>query len=289
MILSEMSHSSQLLVNSVFIFIAAATAVWLGYNPLRKLLLRREAFYKHVLCNTLLLEIHPRVVTVLTVMVMILLAAVAFALLDGSLIATLLGAVVGFVLPHTIVNLLRRRRLEKLESQLVGTIQTLASGVRAGLNLVQAMEMVARDGPVPTNQEFRHMLREYEYGVPLDDAMIKASTRIGSGDFTLLFTALETHRQRGGNLGMTLDRIADSIREIQRLENRVDTLTAQGRATARWLGAMPAVVMCILYLIDPSGVRTMFSTGAGKIIVMTIIGLNIIGFAWIRKIVTIDI
>ena len=133
------------------------------------------------------------------------------------------------------------------------------------------------------------MLREYEYGVPLDEAMGKASVRIGSGDFTLLFTALETHRQRGGNLGVTLDRIADSIREIQRLENRVDTLTAQGRATARWLGAMPGVVMGILYLIDPSGVRTMFSTGAGKIIILVIIALNIIGFTWIRKIVTIDI
>jgi len=289
MILGQMSHSTQLFMNSIAIFFAAASAVWLGLNPLRELLAKREAFYKHVLCNTLLLDVPPRVVTVLTAMVMVLLGCIAFIMLEGNLIATLLAAGAGFVLPGTIINLLRKRRLDKLESQLVGCIQTLASGVRAGLNLVQAMEMVSRDGPPPLSQEFRHMLREYEYGVPLDEAMSKASVRIGSGDFTLLFTALETHRQRGGDLGATLDRITDSIREIQRLENRVDTLTAQGRATARWLGAMPGVVMCILYLIDPSGVQTMFNTSAGKIMILMIVLLNIVGFVWIRKIVTIDI
>jgi len=52
---------------------------------------------------------------------------------------------------------------------------------------------------------------------------------------------------------------------------------------------MPGVVMCILYLIDPSGVQTMFNTSAGKIMILMIVLLNIVGFVWIRKIVTIDI
>ena len=45
-----------------------------------------------------------------------------------------------------------RRRLARLETQLVGGIQTLSSGVRAGLNLVQSMELVARlvDGEIGT-------------------------------------------------------------------------------------------------------------------------------------------
>ena len=289
MILGEMLHSTQLFINSIVIFFAVTGAVWLGLNPLRALIVKREDFYRQVLCNTLLLDIPPRVVTVLTAMVMVLLGCIGFMVFGGSIIATLLAGGVGFVLPRTILNLLRKRRLEKLESQLVGCIQTISSGVRAGLNLVQAMEMVSRDGPPPIRQEFRHMLREYEYGVPLDEAMDKAAGRIGSGDFTLLFTALETHRQRGGDLGTTLDRITDSIREIQRLENRVDALTAQGRATARWLGAMPCVVMGILYLIDTNGVQTMLNASAGKIIILTIVLLNIVGFLWIRKIVTIDI
>ena len=120
--------------------------------------------------------------------------------------------------------------------------------------------------------------------------MANASQRIGSGDYRLLLAALHTHRERGGDLGETLDRIAASIREIQRLENRVKALTAQGRATARWLGAMPLVVVLILYfLVDPSGVKSLFAESLGKVIILGIIVLNVIGFLWIRKIVSVDI
>ncbi|MDP7637636.1 MAG: type II secretion system F family protein, partial [Phycisphaerae bacterium] len=202
----------------------------------------------------------------------------------------LLGMLVGVLLPTILIRRLRTRRLNRLESQLVSGIQTLASGVRAGLNFVQAMELIAHDGPVPLRQEFAHMLREYEYGLAMEEAMNNAAVRIGSGDFRLLFSALLTHRQRGGDLGDTLDRIADSIREIQRLESRVQTLTAQGRATARALGAMPAIVLAILYfLVDKKGVVDMFTYTSGKLLLAMMLLLNIMGFLWVRKIMDIDV
>jgi tight adherence protein B len=206
-----------------------------------------------------------------------------------SLLGMAAGALLGVFLPGVVMKMLRRRRLNRLEAQLVNGIQTLASGVRAGLNLVQSMELVARDGPIPLRQEFAHMLREYEYGVSLEDAMNNAALRIGSGDFRLLFAALLTHRERGGDLGETLDRIAESIREIQRLENRVKTLTAQGRATARWLGAMPGVVLVILYFIVQDDVKRLFVEDVGKLLLLIIVVLNVLGFLWIRKIVSIDV
>ena len=79
------------------------------------------------------------------------------------------------LLPGLYIRWLTRKRLRKLENQLVGAVQTLASGVRAGLNLVQAMQMVSRDAPIPIKQEFAHLVQEYEYGIPLDDAMNNAA------------------------------------------------------------------------------------------------------------------
>ena len=191
--------------------------------------------------------------------------------------------------PWMILKLLRQKRLRQLEEQLVLGIQSLASGVRAGLNLVQAMELIARDSPNPIRQEFAHLLREYEYGIPLDAAMSSSASRIGSGDYRLLFSALITHRQRGGDLGETLDRIAKSIREIQRLQKRIETLTAQGRATARWLGAMPLAIGGLIYLIDDSAITNMFYDNRGIAVIIAVVILNIIGFLWIRKIMAIDI
>ena len=277
------------IITSAVIFVATAVALWYGWQPIKALSSRQEARYDRTLRGRLLMDVKPRTMTVLSILVIVLLGLIGYALTENVIGVILCGAV-GIVLPAGAMKVLARRRLEKLENQLVGGIQTLCSGVRAGLNLVQAMELVARDGPVPLRQEFTHLLREYEYGVPLEEAMDNAAVRIGSGDFRLLFTALQTHRERGGDLGGTLDRIADSIREIQRLENQVRTLTAQGRATARWLGAMPIIVLAILYfLVTPEGVKTLFVDDLGKLLLLIMIILNIAGFLWIRKIMAIDI
>jgi len=280
---------ASLILTSAMIFGGTAAACYLGYQPLKELVLRRQQQYATVLRGTLLLDVQPRTVSVLSAVAVVLLAIMGY-LLAGSLLGAVFGGAVGVALPSVVLRLLQRRRIGRLESQLVGSIQTLASGVRAGLNLIQAMELLAKDGPIPLRQEFAHLLREYNYGVALEDAMNSAVTRIGSTDFRLLFAALLMHRQRGGDLGVTLDRIAESIREIQRLENRLKTLTAQGRATARWLGAMPIAVLAILYfMVDAAGVRMLFADDAGKLILLTIAALNIVGFLWIRKIVSIDI
>ena len=256
--------TGSLIFSGAIVFAGSAAATVLAYRPLKALILRQERMFDEVLRGRLLIDVPPRVATVLSGVGMLLLAMLFYAMLGGPM-AALLGLVIGAAAPYLLLRWLARRRLAQLESQLVPGIQTLASGVRAGLNLVQALQMVARDGPVPLKQEFAHLVREYEFGLSLEDAMDHAAERIGSADFRLLFAALQTHRERGGDLGDTLDRIAESVREIQRLENRVKTLTAQGRATARWLGAMPIVVLVILFfLVDPEGVRLLFVTGLGK-------------------------
>jgi len=276
------------IVTSAVIFLGVAVAVSLGARPFLQAVMRQEAMYNRVLRGKLLIDVKPRTATFMSGASVLFFTLLLWAMMGW--IGGLIGVAIGALVPYGTLKYLAYRRLTKLEAQLVPGIQTLASGVRAGLNLVQAMQLVADEGTVPLRQEFRHLLREYEFGISLEDAMDNAADRIGSGDFTLLFAALQTHRERGGNLGETLDRIGESIREIQRLENRVKTLTAQGRATARWLGAMPIVVMLIMYfLVDPEGVKSMFTTDMGNVILFAVALLTFLGFLWIRKIVAVDV
>ncbi len=278
-----------LVVTGAVLFVTTAAAVVIGGRPIGALVARQERQFEAVLRGKLLLNVSPRTATVLAAVGVLLLGGAGYLVTDSGL-GAIIGLGVGVFVPSLMLHYLRRRRLRRLEGQLVAGIQTLASGVRAGLNLIQAMQLVARDASVPLRQEFRHLLREYEYGIPLEEAMENAAVRIGSGDFRLLFAALQTHRERGGNLGETLDRIAASIREIQRLESRVKTLTAQGRTTARWLGAMPVVILIILnFVMGDSPIRLLFEDNLGKVIILTIIVLNVAGFLWIRKIVSLDI
>ena len=281
--------SGEQFVASIVILVSTAVAVRIGAKPLGDLISRRERHYAQVIGGSLLMAIKPRSVTVISFIMIFVFAMIGYAI-TGEFLGVFCGIFFGLMLPTVLIKHLRQKRLERLNAQLVSGIQTLSSGVRAGLNLVQALELVARDGPSPLRQEFAHMVREYEFGIPLEGAMGNAAERIGSGDFGLLFAALLTHRERGGNLGETLDKICEAIREIQRLEHKVDSLTAQGRATARFLGAMPAVVLTMMYfLVDSEGVIRMFQTTPGKIILAAIVTLNILGFLWIKKIMDIDI
>jgi tight adherence protein B len=288
-VLAQSGNLPLVIASGAVIFVTVGAAVFLGGRPVAAMIRRQQEQFDTVLRGSLLLDVPVRTAMILWFVTSAMLAGLVW-LASGSMLGLALGLAVGAMLPSAVLGLLKRRRLAKIEDQLIGGIQTLASGVRAGLNLVQSMQMIARDGPQPLRQEFAHLVREYEYGLTLEDAMVNAADRIGSGDFRLLMAALQTHRQRGGDLGTTLDRIAGSIREIQRLEGRVRALTAQGRTTARWLGAMPMVVLVILYfLVSPEGVKLMFIDPIGKIVLLTIVVLNVVGFVWIRKIVSLDI
>jgi len=276
------------IIYSLIACAAAVAAVWVGYRPVAALLLRQEWQFDRIFNQRLLMDVSPRQMTVVWLLVMAMLCMTG-ALVLGVTLGVLAGLAVGLIVPSAVMRMMQKRRLAKLEEQLVLGIQTLAGGVRAGLNLVQSITMVARSGPVPLRQEFTHLIREYEYGMPLEEAMEKCAARVGSSDFRLLFAALQTHRERGGDLGETLDRIADAIREIQRLESRVDTLTAQGRANSRMLGMLVIVAMGIFYLIDSAGVMLLFTDPVGNAILICIAMLNVLGFLWIKKIVRIDI
>ena len=49
------------------------------------------------------------------------------------------------------------------------------------------------------------------------------------------------------------------------------------------------MLLILFLLVDPAGVKAMFATDVGKVIIFAVVLLNAIGFLWIKKIVTLDI
>lgn len=286
--LLAMDDSSWRVLVAAAICVGAGGLVLCWWGPFRRFIEKQEAHYDRVLRGSLLIDMSPRTVTVLQASAMALLALIGYGVVNHFL-AAIIGAAVGAFLPRGLLAALKKIRLKKLEDQLVDGIQTLSSGVRAGLNLIQAMDLLAKNGVKPISEEFGHMLREYEHGMSLEKAMSGTADRIGSSNYRLLISALLTHRERGGDLGETLDRIAESIREIDRLEKKVETLTAPGRTAARWMGAMPAIVLGILYLIDKPDTMLLFNEDSGRLVLLLVAVMNLVGFLWIRRIVNIDI
>ena len=264
---------------------------WVG-----RIVERQEAEFHQALVELFLFDVTVRQLTYVSVGGS-LLGGAFFTLVAthwdaGALALTLaftVGLVLGFWIPRGVIFVLQRRRRDKLNQQLVDGLVTLANGMRAGLNLVQSMRLIEQNTQPPISQEFGLMLREFEHGASVDEVLRRASVRIHLHHYQLLFAAMETARMRGGNLPETLDRLGESLREIMRLEEKVQSLTAQNRLSARMMGFMPLVVAGIYYMIEPTWVETILYDQWGLLLLVIAAVLNLAGFFWIRTIVTFEI
>jgi len=273
---------------SLLVFVAAYLLVRYGYDVARRFYYRQLLAYDRVLRRELLSDTDPKLALWTSIAGVGVAAVAGYAVTRSVILALLLGAIAA-ALPLLVVRHMEARRMAKLNRQLVDGLTTLASGVRAGLTLTQAMELIVANHTGPIQQEFAQLVREYQMGMDLNQAMRHAANRIGSPLYRLTFTAIEMHRVRGGDSGESMDRIAASIREIERLEGKLDALTSQGRTQANMMAAMTVVIVLITATIDAQGVRLMLAEPTGRVLLLVMGVMIAIAFVWIRKIMEIDI
>ena len=289
--------SLALLAGATLIAAAAAFTAAISVRlPMKALITRQEEAFHEVLTELFLFDVTPRQLTYImfagALVAGLILALLAFHAESGGLgllLAFAAGVALGYWVPRFVIFIMQRNRHRRLNDQIIDGLVTLANGMRAGLNLVQSMELIEIHGHPPISQEFGLMLREFEHGTSVDEVLRRASARIKLHHYKLLFAAMETARMRGGNLPETLDRLGYALREILRLEEKVKSLTAANRMSALLMGVMPIVVAGIYYIIEPSWMEALLNDQWG-LLMLAIAGLFWVGgFLWIRKIVSFEI
>jgi len=276
------------ILSSLSLFLAVFFIIRYGVAPAKRLIHQWESGFDVAFRHKLRIDLEPRTALIGTLVLALILAIFAFGLTMNFFVAGIVG-VLSLGLPFITIRHLQIKRLERLNNQLVDGLTTIASAIRAGLTMVQAFELLVKNHDGPIEQEFGQILREYEFGADLNQAMKSAADRIGSPLYRLTFTAIATHRKRGGDAAQSMDRIAASVREIHRLEGKLDAITAQGRTQAIMMAVMPLVFLGILYVIDKQGVTLLFVEPMGRMILLGVFFLIAMGFLWIRKIMAIDL
>jgi tight adherence protein B len=212
-----------------------------------------------------------------------------FWLLADSPIFGVLTAVLLFCGPWMLVRRMAERHRQRLEDQLGDSMVSLSSAIKAGLSLTQAMEVLADQSPKPIDAEFARIVGEYEMGNPLDRTLEEAKNRLRSENFSLFAAALLASRESGGRLNETVDRIAHSVRELQRLERKVTSETAMARKSAVYMALAPFFILILYYFADPVAVSRMFLTPPGQLLLSAAVILNIAAYLWARAILDPDI
>jgi tight adherence protein B len=254
--------------------------------------------------DDMFLALPPSQIFYLALMCSAALFALAFFLIGGigsverfvvGCAAGLAAGVLGFLIPKRVLKYMKARRVKKFNEQLVDALATMSNSLRAGFSIVQAFEMVIKEGRRPIAQEFGLFMSQHRLGMKFEEALTELGKRMTSADLDLMIAAIETARQTGGNLTEVFDRLAETIRERMRVEGKIQSLTALGRLQGRIVGlVVPVVLVLGMWWFNPRLMGDFIGWMAGPIplgvLIFVALGLWVmIGFWFIRKIVEIDV
>ncbi len=213
--------------------------------------------------------------------------ALAGGMLLGKVFLGLLAAALLPLLLMLVLRILTARRRSAFGKQLPDTTTLLASSLRAGYSLGQAITATAKESEAPTSDEFSRIANELRVGRPLNETMESTADRMVSQDLYWVAQAVAINREVGGNLADVLEGVGHTIRERAELKARVSALSAEGKLSAYILIGLPFGVAGVVSIMNPGYLQPMVENPLGWIMMGVGAVMLAIGSFWLSKTVQI--
>src|SRR6185295_16914893 len=96
-------------------------------------------------------------------------------------------------------------------------------------------------------------------------------------------------KRTGGNLAEILDELAYVIRERFKLRGRIRAVSAHGKMTGIALSCIPIAVATLMFYANPEYANFFLTDEVGHLMAGGAVGLQVIGYLVIKKIVSIEV
>jgi tight adherence protein B len=207
----------------------------------------------------------------------------------GALFPAVLVASAFTPLPFIYVLRRRAQRFAKFEQLMPAALDMLVSALQVGHSLIAGIGALSENCEEPIASEFRKLFEEQNFGVDLRTAMTNLTVRVPVQDVRIFVAAMLIQKESGGNLAEVLSKVAQTTRERFRLKKQIMVHTAQGRLTGRILSLLPAALGLGMYFINPDGMSILWTSPTGQKMLYGSIGMIVVGWLIIRKIVAIKV
>ncbi len=211
----------------------------------------------------------------------------------GALLATRLLGTLGWVavpvfdilLTRAFLNYCTTKVSRELLSQFPDALSMVARSVRVGVPLGEAIKVVAREGLMPTREEFGRAADAVAIGVDLENALVEMAERNDLAEYRFFATALALQSQTGGGLTETLDTLADTIRKREAARKRGNALASEAKTSIYVLAVLPIFSGIMLWLSNPDYIDILFTSTGGQKLLAVAIGMLGMGLFSMKKIV----
>jgi len=206
-----------------------------------------------------------------------LVALVAVQLLSGTPTVAVAFAVLAAYLPVALVSGRARRRQRELLDVWPEAVDNLASAVRAGLSLPEALSSLGRRGPEPLRPHFDAFAADYQltgrFGESLDRLKDRLADPVGDRVIEGLRIAREVG---GGELGLVLRNLSGFLRDDARTRSELESRQTWTVVGARLAVAAPWLVL--LMLSFQREVIGRYSSPEGAIVLLVGGGLSLVAY-----------
>jgi tight adherence protein B len=197
-------------------------------------------------------------------------------------VGVLAGLAVGGAGPWLFLAWRAAARQQAFLRQLPDAFDLMARVIRAGQSVPQAFQAVAEAFEDPLASEFAFCQHQQNFGLRPEVAFQEMAQRAGILELRIFVMATAVQRQTGGNLAEVLERLASLLRARLRLQQRIRSLTAEGRLQGLTLVVLPLLVFGVLFVVNRRYAELLLARPG---LVATTLGCMVVGLLWIRNIV----
>ncbi|MCK5535016.1 type II secretion system F family protein [bacterium] len=196
---------------------------------------------------------------------------------------------ISFFIPSLWAKREFRLFMDKFNRQLIDGLVLMANSLRAGMSFFQGMEIMVKESDWPLSVYFGRVIQEINLGMSPQEALNGLVERMPDKELKIVVAAINISRQTGGNLSEIMDNLAFTMREREKIQGKINVLTAQGKISGWVVGIIPFLLMFILNLMSPEMMWPLFHTLPGYATIFVICFMVGIAALIIKKIVSIDI
>ena len=181
----------------------------------------------------------------------------------GLAVALVGGLLAGAGIPHAIVGVLGRRRIERFNAIFPDALDLIVRALRSGIPIQEAVATAGREMEEPVGPLFTRVTNEVRLGGSIEDAFWNAADTIRAPEFNFLIISMSIQRETGGNLGETLANLSKLLRDRRQMKLKIRAFSAEARAGAVIVGALPFFVGGAVLVLSPEYMMPLFTDPRG--------------------------
>lgn len=205
---------------------------------------------------------------------------------SGQPLVIACGVLGGLAAPVLHLRARAKKRRDLLRQQIDPALQLIANALQVAPSLDEALSLIAHHLPSPMADEMRQVVVAFRLGRGLDDALQGFAERCNDPFITAMVIGLVTGRRTGGNIAVTLRRIAFSTREAVRVELELDSKTRGQRNQFFFVAALYPLGIIGVKLSLPDAWHTLMNTYFGQVAMFVSMGVMVLATAWALKILS---